>query len=75
MSDVETPENAVLFYASIFDWITFDIFPTDYIYGLLLEFTGDTPYNDKVDTAGYGSRFLITNSGSLSIFIVSFLII
>ena len=74
MAELDTPENAVLFYASIFDWITFDLFPTDYLYGLILNFVNDSPYSDKADDVGYGSRFLILNSGSISIFIAALLI-
>ena len=68
MADVDTPENAVLFYSNIFEWITFDLLPTDLIYGLVLDFLNDTPYSDKADEVGYGSRFIIPNSGSLPIY-------
>ena len=71
MAELDTPENAILFYSIIFEWITFDLLPTDLIYGLFLNFENDTPYSDKADEVGYGSRFIIPNSGSVTIYIAA----
>ena len=57
-----------VFYGSLFEFITFDIVPTDDIYGEMFEFDSD-PYSEEADNIGYGSRLFTENTGSLLVYI------
>ena len=58
-----------VFYSSLFEFITFDVVPTDEIYGNIFEFESD-PYSDEADDIGYGSRIFIENTGSLLVYLI-----
>ena len=58
-----------VFYGSLFEFITFDIVPTDDIYGEIFDFDSD-PYSEEADNIGYGSRLFTENTGSLLVYIV-----
>lgn len=47
--ELNVPQNAIIFYSRIFEWVTFDILHTDLIYGFILKFVDDSAYSDKVD--------------------------
>ena len=56
-----------IFFSSVFEFVTFDIVPTDDIYGEIFNFESD-PYSEEADSIGYGSRLVIENTGSLLIY-------
>ena len=62
------PPNVVLFFAGLFEFVTFDLLPTDDIYGAIFDLDDD-PYSDLADEIGYSTRNLIPNSGSTTIFL------
>ena len=66
--DLNYPGIVNEFYSSIFDYVTFEVLPSDKLYAMIL-FYKDEPFSEQADTIGYGSRYIITNSGSISIFI------
>lgn len=63
------PIEAAAFYAGLFELVTFDLLPMDDIYGELFEFPRDKPYSAQAEVIGYGSRYLILNLGSISVFV------
>ena len=58
-----------VFYSSLFEYITFDIVPTDEIYGNIFNFESE-PYSHEADSIGYGSRIFIENTGSLLVYLI-----
>ena len=69
MMQLVYPPLSVAFYAILFNFLTFDILPTDNIYVNVFGWE-NVPYSDNADAIGYPSRFLIENSGSITIFIL-----
>lgn len=59
------------FYSFLFEFVTYDMVPSDEIYGEIFDFDSD-PYSQQADNIGYGSRYIIENTGSL--FILLFVI-
>ena len=59
--------TVAIFFSSVFEFVTFDIVPTDEIYGEIFDFESD-PYSEEADRIGYGSRLVIENTGSLLIY-------
>ena len=57
----------------MFGFANFDLIPTDYIYEIIFGFE-NVPYSDQADEIGYGSHFIIENSGATTIFIVIMLL-
>ena len=57
------PAAAIIFYAVILEYVTFDVIPTDESYIDLFGFE-NKPFSDEADSVGYGSCFIIFNSGS-----------
>ena len=58
------------FLNQLFPLVTFDIFPTDYIYALAFNLTNDEPVSDLFESVGYGFKMTINNIGSLLIYIL-----
>ena len=69
MMQLKFPACAMLFYGSVFEYVTFDLIPTDDFYDKVFDFENKEPYSDEAASIGYPSRYLIFNSGSLTIFI------
>ena len=73
MMQLNYPVTAALFFGSIFEYVTFDILPTDDIYGKVFELVEESeefePYSEQADATGYGSRYAIINTGSCFIFV------
>ena len=67
------PPSVVMFFSRLLSFVTFDVIPSTLIYELLFGWT-NVPYSDQADEIGYGSLFIIENSGSGTIFIVLILI-
>ena len=66
------PAPAVIFYAALLEYVTFDIIPSEQIYNLIFDFNedADSAYSDEADSIGYSSRYFIKNSGSVPIYMV-----
>ena len=69
MMQLKFPASAMIFYAALFEFVTFDLIPTDELYQKIFDFENKEPYSDEADNIGYSSRYLIFNSGSLTLFI------
>ena len=57
------------FYSLLFEFVTYDIIPTDQIYEEMFEIESN-PYSDQADLIGYGYRYSVVNTGSLLIYII-----
>ena len=57
------------FYSLLFEFVTYDIIPTDEIYEVMFEIDSD-PYSDQADLIGYGYRYALLNTGSLLFYII-----
>ena len=66
---IQFPPNVVIFYSYIFEYITFDLFPPDKLYALIIDLD-ETPFSDAAGEIGYDFRRLIPNTGTVTIFIV-----
>ena len=65
------PQNAMVFYSGLFEFVTFDIIPTDDIYDKIFdEGWRSAPYSEQADTIGYATRWLFANLGSVTWIIV-----
>ena len=69
MMQLNYPASSGIFFATVFEYVTFDMVPTDEIFGEIFDFDSE-PYSDQADQVGYGSRFFIENTGSLIIYVV-----
>ena len=58
---------ALIFFAQILEYVTFDLVPTEDIYAALFGWTNE-PYSEAADNIGYGSRVFIENTGSLLVY-------
>jgi hypothetical protein len=65
------PPIVVIVFAVIFDSVSFDLIPTEYVYPLFLDFPNDSGFSPECDQIGYKSRYFILNSGSISIYIAA----
>ena len=63
------PAASVVFYAAVFEFVTFDVVPTDGAYAAIFHFK-DVPYSQQAANVGYPSRYFIPNSGSVPIFMI-----
>jgi hypothetical protein len=54
--NIQFPPNANLFMRKLIDVASFDIFPTDAIYGRLFNFTETSPLNDRTNELHYSTR-------------------
>ena len=68
------PAGVSVFYAAIFEYVVFDFIPTDNFYERIFDFENKEPYSEEADNIGYPSRYLIFNSGSITIFIFAYAI-
>ena len=74
MMQLMYPGTVVAFYAALFEFLTFDIIPTDGVYDEVFGFENDEPYSESAANIGYESRLLIINSGSMTIFVLYILL-
>ena len=74
MMQLRYPETTVEFYSKVFDFVTFDSLPSEKIYPHFLNFV-NVPYSDAAQKIGYESRYIIWNSGSITIFIVLYVFV
>ena len=64
------PASSITFFAIIFEYVTFDVIPTDNLYKQLFGFSLDDPYSAQADNVGYPTRIFIGNLGSIPIFML-----
>ena len=57
------------FYSLLFEFVTYDIVPSDEIYEAMFEIDSN-PYSDQADLIGYGYRYSVVNTGSLLFYII-----
>ena len=72
MMQLGYPAGISVFYAAIFEYVVFDFIPTDNLYENIFDFENKEPYSEEADNIGYPSRYLIFNSGSVTIFIFAY---
>lgn len=59
---------AVIFFAQILEFVTFDIMPTEEMYAETFAWENE-PYSDAADNIGYGSRVFVENTGSMPVYL------
>ena len=69
MMQLTYPAASVVFYAAVFEFVTFDVVPTDGAYAAIFSFK-DVPYSQQAANVGYPSRYFVPNSGSLPMFML-----
>lgn len=69
MMQLNVPPSAIIFFSALFEFVTFDIIPTEDIYAALLAWD-NVPYSESAENIGYASRQIIENTGSVPIFLL-----
>ena len=69
------PPIVLLVFSIVFDAVSFDLIPTEYVYPEILHFADDSEFSPECGQIGYKSNYLIPNSGSISIYIAAGLMI
>lgn len=62
------PPITVIFFSGLFEYVTFDIIPTEEIYAYLFGWQ-NVAYSEEAESIGYSSRYFIENAGSIPIYI------
>ena len=74
MMQISFPVIALTFFSYVFEFVTFDLIPTDLIYPYIFDFSGDKPYSAQAEAIGYESRYIVWNLGSLFLYIILILL-
>ena len=74
MMQLMYPATIALFFSKVLEFITFDIIPTELIYPYIFDFP-EGAYSDQADLIGYGSRYIIINGGSITLFLLAYLLL
>lgn len=69
MLRLQYPEELNSFFGKIFEFVTFDVIPTEYIYPHILVDLDEESFSEQAEKIGYESVYFIPNSGSITIFI------
>ena len=69
MMQLNYPANCVIFYGVVFNFVTFDVLPTEGLYGEIFGFV-NIAYSEQAANIGYESHYAISNSGSIPIFML-----
>lgn len=69
MMQLNVPPSAIIFFSALFEFVTFDIVPTEDIYAKTFAWD-NIPYSESADNIGYASRQIIENTGSVPIFLL-----
>ena len=69
MMQLDYPQSAMIFFSKIFEFVTFDLIPTDHIYVEIFQWV-NTAFSKMAEAVGYPSHFMIENGGSITIFII-----
>lgn len=62
------PPVTVTFFAGLFEYVTFDIIPTEDIYKFVFGWPNEA-YSKEAEEIGYASRYFIENAGSIPLYI------
>ena len=62
------PPVTVVFFAGLFEFVTFDLIPTKEIYEKIFGWP-NVAYSDEAENIGYASRYFIENAGSIPLYI------
>lgn len=63
------PPVAVVFYSGLFEYVNYDIIPTQDIYAEVFGWP-NVAYSEETERIGYESRYIIENSGSIPIYML-----
>jgi len=59
------------FYESVLEFVTFDLIPTEELYDLIFGVENE-PFSESAENIGYESRYIVQNSGSVSLYISAY---
>lgn len=68
--NLNTPETMEIFFSMLFELVSFDMIPTDFIYEAWFAFE-NLPISEKFDAVGYSSQYIIWNLGSIFLFLLA----
>ena len=74
MMQLQYPATIALFFSKVFEFVTFDIIPTELFYPYIFDFP-EGAYSEEADLIGYYSRYIILNAGSITLFLLSYLLL
>ena len=75
MMSLIVPQNAIIFYSGLFEFVTFDIIPTDLVYDKLFDDSWVTePFSEQAESIGYETRLIFSNLGSVTWMLVSLMV-
>ena len=74
MMQLKYPATIALFFSKVLEFVTFDIIPTELFYPYIFEFP-EGAYSDEADSIGYYSRYVILNAGSITLFLITYLVL
>ena len=67
--DVAIPARTSLFFSSLMESVTFQIFDLNDLYDIFVKFDfEDEPLSDQFDTFGYESLYVLKNLGTVTLF-------
>ena len=69
MMQLNVPPTAIIFFSALFNFVTFDLIPTEEIYNSVFAWE-NVPYSESAENIGYASRQIIENTGSVPIFLL-----
>lgn len=73
--NVSSPAATVIFFSAVFEVAAFDIVETEPFLNRLLRLDPTEPFNEKIDSLGMGSIYLLNNLGSLGIVFLVYLLL
>ena len=74
MMQLMYPATISLFFSKVFEFVTFDIIPTELFFPYIFDLP-EGAYSDEADSIGYYSHYIVLNAGSITIFLLSYLIL
>ena len=74
MMQLMYPVTLTLFFSKVFEFVTFDIIPTELIYPHIFDLP-EGAFSEEADSIGYYSRYIILNAGSITIFLCTYIVL
>ena len=71
MMNLEYSDLQSGFYESVLEFVTFDLIPTEELYDLIFGVENE-PFSESAENIGYESRYIVQNSGSVSLYISAY---
>ena len=68
MMQVNFPPNVMIFFSGIFEFVTFDLVPSEKIYALFISLE-ESPFSEEAGEIGYEYHQFIPNTGTVTLFI------